>query len=46
MSIIDDIKGTQVTFVTNGKKKTLDLAGIFEIDETDLSKEFTHQAAL
>ena len=45
-SIIDEIEGSEVTFFKNGKKKTIDIGKLFNIDEDNLTKEFANQASL
>lgn len=46
MSIIDDIKGSKITFVKSGVKKAIDISELFDIDEEDLTHEFAQQASL
>jgi hypothetical protein len=46
MSILEEIKGTKITFVIDDKKKSIDVGELFDIDENNLTKEFAHQASL
>ncbi|HKZ40026.1 MAG TPA: hypothetical protein VJ044_03640 [Candidatus Hodarchaeales archaeon] len=44
--IIDSIRGTKIILSDNDTKKQFDIAGIFSIDENDLSREYSMQASL
>jgi hypothetical protein len=45
VNIIDEIKGTVITVVTDRGKKTFDIGKLFLIDEDNLTREFVQQAA-
>lgn len=46
MDIIKDIDGTVITIAVNGVEKAFDISKLFAVDENDLVKEFSRQAAV
>jgi len=46
MPILDDIQGTKVKFRHGSKELEFDIMDVFDIDNDDLSKEFSKQPAL
>lgn len=46
MSIIEDIQGSKITFKKGDESRSIDIAELFDIDEANLTREFSRQASL